>query len=534
MTPNPDTSLIPHPSSLAPRGAAWPGYAGLALLLFAVWRGTVNEAWDGWCWFSAVLGAGGVGAWAAGRRAVLQARVRTRGARYAGHSVVSSVLLLAVLALLNFLAARHNHAFDLTEAGLFTLSPQTKQALHALNQDVLARAFFPAGRRAQAADLLRRYADESRHFRYEMIDPDQDPDQAQKNGVTSYGTVVLQVEGRPGPPIRVEAEQTGQRGLTLTEEKLTNAVLKVVRGGAKTVYFLEGHGEADINSPQTDGYLRLRQALENQAFVVKPLVLARSGQVPADCSVLVIAGPAKEPLPQEMAAINSYMQQGGKLLVLVDPAPGAGLPKFLGDWGIQEKQDLIMDVSGAGRAYGAGPAMPLVTDYNPQSPITKDFRQMTFFPLVRSLTANPTPGDAIPEYLAMTGQNSFSEPYSGDGRRHTQFNAKTDKKGPFGVAMSVTRMSTTGREARLVAIGSSNFVSNPLFDRGGNGDFLLNCMNWLAEGDQLIAIPPRPRQDHRIELTEQQSRGVFWLTVLGMPAAPLLCAAIVFWRRRAV
>src|SRR5438045_1260749 len=81
----------------------------------------------------------------------------------------------------------------------------------------------------------RRYAKICHRFKYELVDPDQDPEQAQKSGVTAYGTVVVEVEGRPGPPIRVEAEQSGARGLNLTEEKLTNALLKVVRGGAKTV-----------------------------------------------------------------------------------------------------------------------------------------------------------------------------------------------------------------------------------------------------------------------------------------------------------
>jgi ABC-type uncharacterized transport system involved in gliding motility auxiliary subunit len=518
-----------------PHSPGWPGWAGIALALFALWRSTVNDAWDGWCTLAAVLSAVGLTVWALGRRALLQREARTRSARFGGQTLASAALLLAALALVNFLAARHNAAFDLTEAGFFTLAPQTRQAVKALKRDVRLLAFFPSSRSAQAADLLRRYAELSPRLRYELIDPDQEPDTAQKYGVTAYGTVVVDVERAPGekggPPVRVEAEPGERGGLTLSEEKLTNALLKVARSGPKTVYFLEGHGEGDIHSEQLNGYARVRAALENQAFAVRTLFLARAPQVPADCSALILAGPGSEPLPDEMTALQRYLEQGGTALLLVDPAPGAGLESFLHRWGVKVGRDLVVDASGAGRTYGAGPAMPLVKDYNPQHPITRDFRLMTFFPLARSLTPEENPGDADAVPLAQTGPQSFAEPYTGGGRR-PRFDPARDKRGPISLAVAVSRAAANGKEARLVAIGSSNFVSNAFFDRAGNGDLFLNAVNWLAEEEALIAIRPRPRQDHRVQLTEQQARGIFWLTVVGMPAAALAAGAFVFWRRR--
>ena len=83
------------------------------------------------------------------------------------------------------------------------------------------------------------------------------------------------------------------------------------------------------------------------------LNLAREKSVPGDCSVLVIAHPIIPPLPVEIAAIDRYLQHGGKSIVMVDPAPGAGLEKFFDRWGLRVGDDVIMDVSGAGRPYGS-------------------------------------------------------------------------------------------------------------------------------------------------------------------------------------
>lgn len=507
-------------------------WAGGGLLLFALWRWSINEVWDGWCSVSAVPGACLAAFGLIRQRAGLVRGARRRSVRLGFWTLLNALLILCVVGMLNFIAVRHNARFDLTESGLFTLAPQSKQAARALKQDVRATAFFPSGRAAQATELMRRYAEESRYFRFELVDPDREPERAQELGVTAYGTVVLQVEGSKGKPIRVEAEQSsGQRSISLSEEKLTNALMKIARSGEKTVYFLEGHGEGDITGPQLNGYTRVATALGNQAFQVKPLFLARDPKVPADCTALVIAGPGQEPLPDEIAGVEKYLEAGGRVCVLIDPAPGASLAGFLDKWGLKTAHDLVVDASGAGRVYGAGPAMPLVKDYSPDHPITKEFKLLTFFPLARSIFPKEMPGDAQVIPFAETGRESFAEPFTG-GSRRSRFNPATDHLGPIPLAAAVTRQTQSGRQARMVVIGSSNFISNAFFDKAANGDLFLNAINWLADEEQLIALRARPREDHRVTLSDQQMRGVFWLSVVILPATSIVLGAIVYWRRR--
>jgi len=524
-------------SSQAARGWRWAGYAGAAWLIFALFRASVNNGWDLWCTVTAALGVAGVGTWAVFERALLRERSRGRNVRYGGQVIAAAAMLAAALALVNFIAVRHNHSFDLTEAGFFTLSPETKQVVAGLKRDVEVLAFFPANRRAQPADVLRRYAELSPHFHYELIDLNDQPDVAQQYDVTAEGTVVVKVPKAPGEPavsgkpIKIEPEENTGKTPTLSEEKLTNAIVRAARATSKTIYFLEGHKEADIANPEPSGYARVKTALEDQAFVVKPLFLPAKAQVPADCAVLVVAGPGKEPLPGELAAIRRYLEAGGKAMFLVDPSPGAGLESFLDRWGVRVGGDIVMDTSGAGRLYGAGPAMPLIKDYDGQQPITRNFRLMTFWPLTRSAAPKENSGDAVPWPLAQTSPDSFAEPYSG-GERHLRFDAARDRKGPIVVATAVTRAAKEGREARLVVLGSSNLVTNHFFTREGNGDFFLNCVNWLAEQEGMIAIRPRSPQDRRIQMTEAQARGLFWLVVVVMPLAALAAGVVVHLRRR--
>jgi len=124
----------------------------------------VNNVWDAWCTISVFLGGVAVAAWGARQHGLLE-RFRSRGVQYGSQAVIGSLLLFVALALVNYIANRHNRSFDLTEAGIWTLSSQTRQVLGNLPRDVRLLAFFPSGRRAQAADLLRRYAEASPHLR---------------------------------------------------------------------------------------------------------------------------------------------------------------------------------------------------------------------------------------------------------------------------------------------------------------------------------------------------------------------------------
>src|SRR5262249_55530073 len=155
----------------------------------------------------------------------------------------------------------------------------------------------------------------------------------------------------------------------------------------KKVCFVEGHGEKALAaSDKGDGYDTINKALKGENYETKTITLASGSAVPADCDVLVLAGPKQSLLPQEASTIGKYLEQGGKAMVLIDPDTDPRLGDVLKTWKIELDNDTVVDDSGVGQFVGMGRGAPVVMTYG-SHPITKDFgRSMTIFALARSLT----------------------------------------------------------------------------------------------------------------------------------------------------
>src|SRR6185503_13172260 len=137
-------------------------------------------------------------------------------------------------------------------------------------------------------DRLREYESGSKQVKTEYIDPDRKPTIAQQHAVQQYGTIVLNYKGRT------------ERVTTNTEQDITNGIIKVVSGQQRKVYFTQGHGEKDPTSTEREGYGGIGEALKRENYLVEKTVLAQQGSVPADASMVVIAGPKTDFLAPEI------------------------------------------------------------------------------------------------------------------------------------------------------------------------------------------------------------------------------------------
>src|SRR5439155_25457673 len=121
----------------------------------------------------------------------------------------------------------------------------------------------------------------------------------------------------------------------------TNAIIKVVSGQQRKVYFSQGHGAKDSVSTEREGYSTVAQALGRENYTVDKLVLAQQGAVPDDASVVIVAGPKNDFFPPEIEALKKYLDKGGKLLLALDPPeradsqPVTNLIALAHDWGVQ-------------------------------------------------------------------------------------------------------------------------------------------------------------------------------------------------------
>jgi ABC-type uncharacterized transport system involved in gliding motility auxiliary subunit len=476
--------------------------------------------------------------WAAGGAAlIVSAALRPRriiavltgrGVRYGSNTALVLMLVIALAVLANYLAVRHHKRFDLTRTQVNTLSPQTKKILRGLKGPVKITAFYSqaAGGYQEMQDLLQEYQYGSREIKAQMVDPEANPGLARQYGVTSYSTTI------------VEAANQREELYAATEQEITRALLKLTQAKRKKIYFVQGHGEHDLDSGEPDGYSTIKDALTALNYEVEKLSLPGKAEIPADCDALVIAGPKTPFDPRETAAVQVYLNAGGKGLIMVDPeVQGISLAELLEPWGLRPLPDVVVEPNF--NFFGDASSVT-VMDFGYHD-ITRPFIRgralIAVFVLVRALERIETaePQLSVQDLLRTSGESWLETNFKGTISR-----SAAEKRGPFTIGAVVTRSASPepGAEGskqartRLVVVGDSDFAANGIIANGVNKDLFINSVGWLAESEELISIQPKQAERAPVLLTQVQQRMVFLICLVAVPLAAIVVGAVVWWRRR--
>ena len=478
-----------------------------------------------------------------------------RTTRYGANTAILVLLVIGILAFANMIGSRYTQRYDTTANKRFSLADLSVSVLGELEQEVHIVGFFrssgpDATNRHLLDDMLNQFQYHSDHITYEFIDPDLEPSIARQYNISSYGTVVFESEGKTEHINRY------------LEESVTNALVKVTREGQKTIYFLEGHGEHNVNLTDQAGYNRIMQLLENQSYTVRSFSLLSEVEVPADCSVLVVAGPRTNLVGNEREAIRNYLDRGGRALFLINPdypEESADLSALLAHWKVRIGDNVVIDESAVGRLPGMNEYMPAVMQY-PAHPITRPLgNTVSFFPLVRSIETASASDDTVEiQTIAMTGARSWAETtLPGSPEEAMEYvpvlDPETDEPGPVSIAVAITAVpralprrdmaTLTPQEmamrpeehelkTRIVVVGNSSFASNAYIMLPGNGDLALNILNWLAQEEDLLAIRPKSSDTRLVQISLSQMRDIFIFTGILSPIGILIVGVVVWWRRK--
>ncbi len=450
-----------------------------------------------------------------------------RSTRYGANMIVYSALFIALLAGINWLGVRYNQRIDLTEEGVFTLSPQARSVLEGLEQKLELQAFLEGGRNPAVESTLRSFSSVSPRIQVKLVDPDQQPELTQKYGIRNYGTVRVQY---------------GEQATSVdqpTEEALTNAIIKVTRGTTKVIYFVQGEGEPSIDDVQTPGgYGQARADLQNEQYQVEPLILVQEGHVPDDCDVLAVAAPVRPLLAHEIDAIRAYLDGGGHAIFLLPPQTGSELAPVLSSYGVTLGGNVVVDE--IVRLF-EGPTLglnPMVETYGPH-PVTEQMTERTIFPLTRSVS----PGESAPGLtitsIAKTSPSSWAESDLATLFEQSQAALDdADQAGPISVGVAVTAdLSALGRgdgQTRLVVYGTAGIADNQHINMLFNRDLFLNSFGWLGGQEELVAIRPRTMRSSRVKFSREEATTIFYLSVLVVPELLLVLGLAVWWRRSAL
>ncbi len=470
--------------------------------------------------------------------------LKSRQARYGAYAGAYILVIIAVLAAVNFLANRYSKSYDSTSNKQFSLSDQTIKVVHGLKNDVKITYFDDQTRFPQARDLLDRYAALSPKLHVDYLDPVKKPQQAKADGYRRDLNVLVSSNGRQ------------EEAKSLTEEEVTGALIRSQKSGERNVCFVNAAGEKSIDEEGAGGFSLMKQLLERDNYKTKtvnlrpaapeagkPLAIGQTPaagavEVPKDCLALVVGGPQLDYPQPEVDALKNYVEGGGHALFMLDtpmklgketPAgENAALLKVLADWGVTANKDLVLDLSGLGNMFGAGPEIPIILQYE-SSPITRPLARVpTAFPLTRSLDVK-SPSKGTADKLVATTEDSIAVDKVGPGG---QIDPKQGKKGPFTIAASGTTGGTPA--GRWVVTGTSGWADNRAMGSRslGNRDLFMNTINWLTADEDLISIRPKAPEDRPLTMTTQKLTTVFWLSVVIFPLGIVGLGLATWWKRR--
>jgi ABC-type uncharacterized transport system involved in gliding motility auxiliary subunit len=453
--------------------------------------------------------------------------LKARQTKYAVYATSYILVVIAAIVIANILADRYNKSYDSTSNKRYSLSEQTAKIVKGLTQPATITYFNQSTRFHDGKDLLDEYANLSPKVHVEYIDPDQNKQAALAAGISNYGTALVQIG------LKKEAAKS------MTEEGITGAFIRDLKNTTRSVCFVAGSGEHQLDDSEREGLSHFKDGLTKEDYETKSIDLLQKAEVPEDCTALVVAGPTRNYEQFEVDAIKKYVEGGGRAFFLLDPplklgrsevADNDALTNLLANWGVTIDKDLILDFNPLGQIAGLGPQVALVTSYDSQ-PIVDGMKGMaTGFPLSRSLEVKNADKTSVQKMF-----DSSDSSLATDDLSSPTFNVKDpkNKKGPFTIAAAGTY--ATGKEnsqGRFVVVGSSSWIANRFFDWNGNGDLALNTINWLASDEDLISIRPKPEEDRRITMTHAQESWVRLTSQFLLPLIVVFTGVGVWWKRR--
>jgi len=453
--------------------------------------------------------------------------LKARQTKYAAYATVYIAVTLAAVVVTNVLADRYNRSYDATSNKRYTLSEQTAKIVKGLKQDATITYFDQSTRFQQAKDMLDRYANLSRRVHVEYVDVDKNPQVVRAAGVKNYGTTLVQ--------IGVKKEEAK----SMTEEGITGAFIRDLKNNTRTICFVTGSGEHQIDNTERSGYSSFKELLGKDNYDSKSVSLLQKAEVPSDCTVLVVGGPTGEYQQPEVDAIKKYLEDGGRALFLLDPPLKMGrseisdndaLAGLLQSWGVTVDKDLILDLNPIGQLVGVGPEVALVSSYDAHPIVNEMKGTATGFPISRSLEIKNS-GKATVEELFSTSESSLATANLSSPK--VDPSDPKNKKGPLTLAAAGTY--DTGKQnsqGRFVVMGSSAWAANSFIRFNGNRDLALNTINWLSSDEDLISIRPKEQEDRRITMTRAQFNWVRIVSQFLLPLAVILTGVSVWWRRR--
>ena len=460
------------------------------------------------------------------------------------------VLVVAGIAMLNWMGNKYYARWDWSRGKNTTLSPQTKALLGGLEKPVQAIVMFAnvGEAEADAQSLLREYqfAAKKDRFTVEEVDPYANLArakdlQAQFKFGANENVVIFTYDGRHkfvNSGDLAEMEQMDQMTMMMSrrqpqmigfkgEQVFTSTLLELTETKQNKIYLIGGHGEYDSTSKEIAGF---GEFLSRQNLKSETLKLADKDKIPDDASLLAILGPRFDYSERDLKLLTEFWEKNGRIFIGTGWTNGKtpNLNEWLAARGVRPQNDAVIRVVSNGVIAQIYPAEGIVI--NQGSPITKELNDVDtqLYGPTQSLQLDRNLEKVA--QLRLTGLLAAPEGFWGEteynpGDRTTvpMFDPKKDHMGPLTLGVAVERGGSADPKvkletSRMVVFGNGDFLTDKGLQVGqASLELALNSINWLLNRENLISIPPKVKEKQSLKLTDTQVSTIRWWVMVFIP-----------------
>lgn len=481
------------------------------------------------------LGLGLLGLWAFTNSEKIATWARS--VFFFGSSAAIGVVFIAVMVGANFIVARRNKTWDLTDKKLYSLSQQTRETLKELQVPVKIIVFSTASIPESIDDLFRRFAGETDKLTWEVKDPRKTPDLVAKYKIREqqFAAVLVRNPGKPDES-STTANLPKLADAAEGEQELTNALVRLEKVGEQKVYFLEGHGEVPLD---TDPAARnagaptlgkVKTAFMGEGYVCETLNLAKSNAVPKDAAVLISAGAKSAYTEGEKRLLETYLDEGGRLLYFAEAGAEPGLDTLLAKYGVQVDNGVIADP----RVDPDQPFLivaPFYGEHESVAALRASKLNLLFFS-ARGLTILRE--GTLPGVTAVNTVLTTPEAWLETKPEEEPKLDPGEKSGQIGVVAASSRESAAAtkrnEQTRVVVFGDTQVLLD-LFGVEGNRDLILNAMAWVSNQPKRLTIRPPDRDISALQV-DASMLGNIRLVVMDVLPMLLIGIGLTVWLTR--
>ena len=496
-----------------------------------------------------------------------------RAFRKDSYSAAMSVVVIAIVVVLNMIVGQipsKYTEFDISTGKLYTIGNETKKVLKNLDEDITIHYIVQSGNEDSTIEkLLNQYKDNSSKIKIEKIDPVTSPnytsqftdDKVSENSLivsSAKRNKVIDYSSMYESEIDYSTYQSKTTGFD-GEGQLTSAIDYVLSDELPVVYYVTGHNEVTLPDA-------VKNRIEKANLELKELNLLTAGEVPSDAAGLLLDSPETDYSKEEAQAIITYLQNGGKTLILTDYTgkEHTNYDSILAEYGIEVTDGIVVETDSNMYVQRPYYIVPTIS----ASGITTDMTGGSTNVLLsgcQGFKVSENARDTLDISTVLSpSEGAFVKT---DPQKMTSYDKEDgDADGPFSVAVTVsedvsgtsdeesdssgedeatTETDNAATEAatsdetkttQLVAIASSAILDSSMNSMVSDGNYTLymNAMKWLVDtGDSnRVSIASKSVAVDYLTVTTGDAAAIALFVCILLPICCLVCGGMICHRRK--